>query len=51
MKRRILCEGLAVTVIILLFGVGIQSAIATIETENIDFEYISGFILKRNNIF
>jgi hypothetical protein len=33
MKQRIICKGLAVAVILLFIGVGIQPAIATVQTE------------------
>jgi len=39
MKQRMLSKGLAVAVILIFVGVGIQPAIATVETENIDTEY------------
>jgi len=44
MKQRLICKGLAVAVIILFVGVGVQPAIAKIETENIDPEYYDVFI-------
>jgi len=51
MKQRIICKTLVVAVIILFIGVGIQPAIATVQTQEKIFGNLKKYYLKRFSDF